>query len=165
MLLPIMKQFLILLFFIDHVYSQNGFDAFKIFQSPFFREASKLAANINFPSYSGLSNSNSTSGCGACSIPSANDINYYTRLAQQIASNNNFPNIPTNQAVPNIQQVINFPAPDYGAYTPSTDAPPQRRPSFKYPEIKNSLNSANSQLKTIGVPKSGGLVLPYRTGK
>ncbi|KAL7051592.1 hypothetical protein ACKWTF_004519 [Chironomus riparius] len=38
-------------------------------------------------------------------------------------------------------------------------APAARRPSFKYPEIKNSLNGPNELLRNVGGPYGGGLGL------
>ncbi|KAL7051595.1 hypothetical protein ACKWTF_004522 [Chironomus riparius] len=161
-----MKFLIILILSIESVYSQFGiFDSFKILRAyePFFREASKINANSYFPRSSGLSSLNPASGCNVCSL-SANDLNWF-RYAQQLSKETNFPNIPTNVEIPNIQQIQNFAPTEFSAFIPSTPAPLERRPSFKYPEIKNSLNSANSRLKSIGGPKGGGLDLLYRVGK
>ncbi|KAL7051591.1 hypothetical protein ACKWTF_004518 [Chironomus riparius] len=43
--------------------------------------------------------------------------------------------------------------------------PATRRPSFKYPEIKNSLNGPNYLLKNVGGPYGGGLGIEYAYGK
>ena len=110
-----------------------------------------------------MSNSNPTSSCNICSISNADEINYYTRLAQQLANENNFSN---NQRFPentNYPQISNTPPPDYGYFAPPTpgnlftrhnfilifklknlifSAPLERRPYFKYPGM-NDFNELN----------------------
>ncbi|KAL7051593.1 hypothetical protein ACKWTF_004520 [Chironomus riparius] len=53
--------------------------------------------------------------------------------------------------------------PNYVVNPQNTRTQASRRPSFQYPDIKNSLNNANSALKNIGSPEigAGGLSFPF----